>query len=408
MGSLGSIVDVCPAFRFAEPCRARSPRRGRAVRLSLGSVVFAMAFPFGGYALDVRTSEGSVTVASGETLDDTLIAFGESIDIDGTITGDLIAFARYVNVRGSIGGNVVAMAQHVEISGAVAGSVFGFAQTVNADGPIDRNLFGFAASVNLGGDSEVGGNATIFSGEGSVDGNVATDVLMYGESLDLTGRVGRDITFRGSRVSVRSPAQVGGDLTATVGSEDDVEIDSGVTIAGQTTVDVIESEPSEYTAVSSYVGQAIRLAAAFVTGLFLFWLIPPLRSLRLDTARDWAAAGGIGFLAVVATPVAAVIAAVTLVGLPIAVVAMGLWIVGLYVSKILVAYRLGSTLFQSGDTSLSSRALALVAGLVAIFVAVHIPLAGILINICLVFIGLGALLVTVYRFSGGRPSIQEA
>lgn len=38
-------------------------------------------------ALDVRRSDDRVTVAANETIDDTLIAFGDRVEIDGTVTG---------------------------------------------------------------------------------------------------------------------------------------------------------------------------------------------------------------------------------------------------------------------------------------------------------------------------------
>ena len=76
-------------------------------------------FSSSSYALDVRRGGPSVTVPAGETVDDTLVVFGESVNVDGTVNGDLIAFARRVTIRGTVKGNVISFAQRVETDGTV-------------------------------------------------------------------------------------------------------------------------------------------------------------------------------------------------------------------------------------------------------------------------------------------------
>jgi hypothetical protein len=70
-------------------------RRAMRTKAILGLISLMLLFVAPGYALDVRKAEnklGSVTVAAGETVDDTLVVFANSVNINGTITGDLIAF----------------------------------------------------------------------------------------------------------------------------------------------------------------------------------------------------------------------------------------------------------------------------------------------------------------------------
>ena len=381
-------------------------RRYRGAAFVLGSLTLLAIFPAFGQAIDLRTGNQIVTVAVGETLDDTLIAFGESVNIDGTLTGDLIAFARRVNVRGTVLGNVIGMGQSVTVEGTVRGSVFGFGQTVRADGQLGRNFYAFGSSTDVGGTGRIEGNAAMFSGEGLVDGVVADDLMMFGERLTIVGEVGRNVRFRGRRMSVQPLAQVGGNLEASVSSEQDVQIDASANVVGQTTIDLVEPDVREYITVSFYVGQAIRIAAALATGLLLFWLVPVLRSVRLDTPHHLITAGGVGFLVVIATPVAALITAITLVGIPVSIVGIALWLLCLYLSKIVVAYFIGTALLKPEDDGLPSTALAMLCGLVLIFIAVNIPLVGTLINVLLIVIGLGALLVTLYRSTDWRAPRQ--
>ncbi len=374
-------------------------RRFRGARVVFGTLAFAMFFATPGSALDIRTGEQTVTIAANETVNDTLIVAAETINIDGTVTGDLIAVGQEVNIRGTVLGNVISGAQRIEVTGVVQGSVFGFAQSVRADGEIGQNIYGFGQSVDVTGNGRVEGNALIFGATGSVDGVVSNDAMMFGERLDISGEVGRNVRFAGSRFSLESPGRVGGNLTAFVGSEERVQVDAGASVGGQTDINITEADVSNFLTVPFYVGQAIRIAAALAMGLLLFWLLPVLRTVTLDTPRQLVTAGGVGFLVLVATPVAAVVAMITVIGIPVAIVGIMVWVLCLYLSKIVIALFIGNAILKPGDDTIPSTALALLCGLVLIFIAVNIPLMGNVINVLLVLIGLGALMVTLYQSS---------
>ena len=382
-------------------------QRRRGAAFVLGGLMLALASPLPGRAIDVRT-DATVTVAEGETLDDTLIAFAESITVDGVVTGDLIAGGQVVIVRGVVEGNLVAMGQRLEIAGTVRGTVVGLGQGIDVDGAIDGDLYAAGESLVVGDGGRIGGNVVMAGADASFGGAVGADVHAFAARLDVSGEVGRDLTVYGDRVVIQAPARIGGDLEATVADEDRIQVDPGATVVGETTIELHEEEigPSRFATVSFYVGQILRLGAAVVAGLCLLWLLPAFKGVRLDAPRDVLTAGGVGFLAVVATPVAALVAAITIIGIPVAIVAIMAWILGLYLSKILVAYFVGRALLKSGDDSLGSTVLALLAGLVLVAVAVNVPLVGGVINVLLVVIGLGALLVTAYRAAVSRREAE--
>ena len=103
---------------------ARAVRRPAAT--GLGLVMFGMvAAP--GEAFVVRESDRIVVVRADETVDDTLVANGERIIIEGTVVGDVVAVAPdRLEIRGVVRGNVLAAGQFVDVHGEVGGSVFVF------------------------------------------------------------------------------------------------------------------------------------------------------------------------------------------------------------------------------------------------------------------------------------------
>src|SRR5690606_5358298 len=137
--------------------------RARGTNTALLAVTLAaVALPSLGQALEIRRSEGVLTIPAGETIDDTLIAFGENIEIDGNVTGDLIAFGRRVNVRGAVQGQIVTAAQSVTVQGDIGGGVIGFAENLSfAQAAIAGNVYGFGREVITSEDAEIGGNAVV-------------------------------------------------------------------------------------------------------------------------------------------------------------------------------------------------------------------------------------------------------
>jgi hypothetical protein len=155
---------------------------------------------------------------------------------------------------------------------------------------------------------------------------------------------------------------------------------------------------------SFYVWQIIWLAAAFVTGLVLFWMFPALSRSTFANTQELLVSAGVGFVALIALPILAVIAAVTLVGLPIGLIALAGWAVGVYVAKIVVAAFLGQSLLGQGSGPAASTALVLLAGLVPIFIATNLPYIGGVINFLLVLVGLGAIAIGAYRMPRWRSA----
>jgi cytoskeletal protein CcmA (bactofilin family) len=379
-------------------------RRSTTVSMTLGIAAACTMFSTPSYALDVRRSSNSVTISAGETVDDTLVAFGESVIVDGAVTGDLFAFARRVTVRGTVRGDIISGAQTVEVDGMVGGNIFSWAQSVAVRGPVEGNVYEFGQTVDVSGSSHVKGNAAMFGSVVTLDGTVGRDLRAFGDTVDVRGDVARNFVSAARRINLLPGARVGGDLRARVQNKDALSIADGATVAGKTEVRLPEPRPSKYGRFSFYLWEAIWLAAAFITGLVLFWLFPLLRQTTFETLGALLKAGGIGFIACVAIPIAAIIIAITMIGLPIGLLALATWLLGLYLAKIVLAAFLGSALLRKQDET-APFPMSLLLGLVLIFVAVNLPYIGGVINVLLTLVGFGSLLMVFYQASRWRAAV---
>ena len=100
---------------------------------------------------------------------------------------------------------------------------------------------------------------------------------------------------------------------------------------------------------------------------------------------------GIGFLTLVATPVAAVLVMVTVIGLPIGLLGLLCWLAGLYFAVLVVAAFAGQALLKKPFDRLGSFAAALLVGLLLWVVLTSVPFLGALVRFFAVLLGLGVI-----------------
>jgi hypothetical protein len=221
---------------------------------------------------------------------------------------------------------------------------------------------------------------------------VERDLYTFAGATRVQGEVAGDVIARTGRLSVSPSARVAGDLRAHVSRDEQVSVAPG-TVAGATRIILpeIEQPRSRFLRPGFYLWQLVRLGAAFVTGLVLFWLFPNWFQERVAALPDVLRALGVGFLILVATPVAVILVAVTLVGLPIALFSLVLWLAALYAAMIFVAAWLGQTLLHSDARTLKSFALPLLAGLAIVLALTAVPYLGFLVRGIVLLLGLGLL-----------------
>jgi cytoskeletal protein CcmA (bactofilin family) len=382
----------------------RRNRGGAAVLLSV--LMIAIALPGLSHAIELRRTDGVTTVAAGETIDDTLVAIGQTVAIDGNVNGDLLAFGREVTVRGNVTGNLIAGAESVTVEGTVGGDVIGGGRGVTLRGArVARNVLAAGRDIDFGPDSDIGANAIAAGNSIHVDGRVGVDLKVGGGDVTVSGNVQRDVEAFAQQVTLVPSARVGGNLTAHLDDADKLEIADGAIVSGNVDRQIVEREQrrNRYETVGFYVRQVVRLGAAFLTGLVLLWLFPALRTLTLPNAMAVLREGGIGLVTAVTAPVAALLACITIIGLPLGILAFTLGAIALYFSKTVLAQLIGRLLFES-PAGPPHYAATLLAGLVIVVVAINLPFVGGILNVVLTLVGLGMIVSQLLSLNRERAA----
>lgn len=380
-------------------------RRPTGTLVVLGGLLLVLGYVRPAEAIEIRTSE-NISVDAGEIVDDTFVAFGRTVRIDGEVTGDLIAFAQSIEISGSVLGDIYTFGRTIEVEGQVGGGFAGFGQVIRIGDSIGQSVYGFAQSLRSSPDATIEGDLFAFGENIIVGGSVGRNVTVFGNTLTISGEVKRDVTFAGRLATVQSSASIGGDIDVGLPDEDSLEVDSAAIVGGETIVEVPEPDQDEgedgLLSAWTIAWTALWLVTAFLSGLLLLWALPALRRVPLDNLTGILTSAGLGFVLVTATPVLAVVLAVTFIGLPAGLVIGAVWALSLYVSKIVVAHFLGNALLRPKQEGVRALLLPLLAGLVLVLIAVSLPYVGWVINLLLVIIGMGAMGQALYRSAGNR------
>jgi cytoskeletal protein CcmA (bactofilin family) len=367
----------------------------------LGLLIVLLALSLPSFALEQRHGE-FVTVAANETVDDTVLAAGNTVRVEGVVNGDLLAFSRILEVRGTVKGDLVSFAKRTMVTGTVEGRIYNFSQSLDLDGELGHSLYGWVQSLRVNNRAQVGEGIVVGAGDVSLEGNVKRSATIFAGNADVSGTVGRDLTMAGGSLTLADTARVGGNLSARVRQLKDVHIADGATIAGKRDIQV-RVRKSKFTRPRFYFHQAVWLAGAMLVGWLGLLLFPGFFQATTQlVGSGWRSLGlGLGVLA--GLPVAMVVAAITLVGIPVSLMLLATYLAAIYLAKVWVGAFLGRILLKLAGATKGDWLLGLLVGLLILTIVGFIPYLGGLVRFGVVCLGLGAFAGQLYRAS--RPAM---
>lgn len=397
-GFVGTLL-VAAAF-LGMPAIRRQPLARVGAGIALG-LFFCLGRPSIAQAAEVRTEDGgTVKIAASESIADTVFMSGNTVIVAGVVEGD-----------------VFAVADRVQITGTVRGNLYCAGETITIDGEVTRNVHTVGKDVEF--NSKIGGSA--FAAGQNVSFNETSrllyDAYLAGESVRVKGQLDRGLYFAADRIQVSGSVQravrgytghfalgsgssVGGDVDVTVPAKDAAEIDDGAAVKGATRIDVKVDEDRDFLHAGFYLSALARTLALLLIGFVLVTLFPSLLPRPPRTGLEVLRQMGIGFVVLIATPVAAVLVALTVIGIPVAVLVAMAYVVVVYLSTLTVAYFAGQRLPmpKKGGVALGTGL-----SLLVILLAVDLPLVGMGLNFLVRIFGTGCLALHLKgRYSESR------
>jgi len=367
------------------------------LRLLIGLLVFSLP----GFALDRRHSQ-FVTVAVNDTVDDTLLASGNIVRVEGVVNGDLLAFGGSVEVRGTVKGDLVSFAKRTVVSGTVEGNIYNFSNSLDLDGQLGHSIYALVQSLRVNDRGHVGDGIVVAAGDVSLEGEVNRSVTMFAGNADVSGGIGRELTMTGDSLTLTNTSRIGGSLSARVHELKNVHIADGATITGTRDIQV-RVRQSHFARPRFYFYQAVWLGAAMLVGWLGLVLFPGFFQASTHAVGSGWRSLGLGVAVLAGVPVAIVVTAITLVGIPASLMLLAMYLAAIYMAKVWVGAFLGQIVLKPAVASKSDWLLGLLVGLLMLTIIGFIPYLGGLVRLGVVCLGLGAFAWQLYRVS--RPAI---
>ena len=366
---------------------------------------FAFLLPLTASAYSVKKSD-SVYVPKDEVIEGNLYAVGASLVIDGKVTGDIICAGQSININGDVAGDVICAGQSININGKIGGNLRLIGNTINFNGQVERNGIIIGATSITSASSTIGWDLLILGNIFELNGKVGRDLYGGAGKVNLAGQIGKNINLDLGRqnnidkpLTIAGTAEINGQLKYK--SDKEAVIDNGAVITGET----IHNYPTAVTKKSNLAnlgwwwGKLISLFSALVIGLVLisFWReqiikITDLIKVKINVSLGW------GILALLLTPIIAIILLITIIGIPLALILMALWLIAMYVSKILVGILIGRTLLlKYWPKQKDSLILAMIVGIVITYLVFAIPFIGWIATLMAALFGLGGIMLALKK-----------
>lgn len=345
-------------------------------------------------AAEVNHGDPNYTLQAGQEVKTDLIVAAEHTRIDGDVDGDLIVSSRSLTVNGHVKGDVLAFGQEVHVNGPVDGNVRAFAQALTVNSVIGKNVMAWTREVNLDEKARVGGTMTLGSADTDLDGHVNGDLLAFTEVLDMNGSLGGNALIRGQRLRIGPNADVAGLIRYRGGRQP--EVASGAKLASPVQVLTRVRPIPNYASAAYYWRQILSWGAAFLFGLVLFFIAPAFFRDVENASKRFGVSLGLGLLFLVAIPVAAIVACLTIVGLGVGITTFLVYMIAIYAAQVFIGEWLGEKILGA-STGAAAAMGRLALGLAILHLLRMIPFAGRLIGLIVVLWGFGSLVLAIHK-----------
>jgi hypothetical protein len=362
--------------------------------LGVVALLLAVALPIGVKA--ASDFEDNVFIPQDKTIEYNYFKAANLIDVSGTLEKDAVLFGNSITIDGNIKGDLFCLTNDLRINGTIDGNVRCAAQNIIINGKVAKNANLVGTSVSLGDSSEVG-----------------WELLAAGSLIDVNGKVGGNTNLAGAKVTVNNEingwlfanveggvlelgdnAKINGTVSYTADKSEVLQASSGAQVMGETKFNLVDK--SERMAknwqdkLSAFIWS---LLGNLIIAIIIIAIAPKfLQKVGEHITKNFGKDFGFGLLFLFATPIACLIAAVTVIGLPLSIISLVLYFILFYLGKIFfglaVAYWAGK-LFKFKTDNLW---LAVLLGLIAVLVFKQIPVIGWIVSLVAMASGFGGFL----------------
>jgi hypothetical protein len=349
------------------------------------------------------------TVVGGDTfVSGTNAALSAPAARDAFMTGFAVDVTQ--NVQHDLG----AAAFDLDVSAPVGGDAYLAGFSIEVDQPISEDLTATGFNIHVSQNAPISGNARLAGGTVTVDGPLAGSLIATAGTLTLNGPITGDARLLVQSLTFGSGAKINGRLTYSATKP--LSIPTSVIDPARVTFQQLATQDGVETAREvvkenvpvfwwGLTGALVAFAVsiAFLTALaaaLLAFMPERMEALRSEAIRAPVKTMALGVLGLSMSIGLVPVGAVTLIGIPLMPIALLSAIVFWVLGYVIGAYALTTRIFEGFQVTpltMGTKLLALALGFVILALLNFIPVVGWLLNLAIVFLGLGSIVMRAAR-----------
>lgn len=342
----------------------------------------------------VQTNE--FVVAETNTLETETWLSAENIDITGSVASDLLATTQNASLDGVFQQDVWCIGgRRISASGDFQNDARLLAQTIQFFGTASGPVIAAGNTVKIG-RGAVLENGLLCLGETMIlEGDITGDVKVFAANVTLGGTINGDVQLTAPKITVLPKTIINGDLTYT--APGDLVLPASATLSG--TLHKNLPPPKVVRLFKSNLPLHFMFGlAALVTGLVFAGLFPRYTGAAVHAIRH--STGTcilIGSFTIIPLPLIGGLLLFTGFGTTLGLLILLAYGMLAYLSKMIVAYWIGSRILRRKDFSRRTAAAPLALGLLVLYTLIAVNALSFIIHVLLIIFGLGALLVALFK-----------
>ncbi len=281
--------------------------------------VFACVAPGVSEAAYFKTGK-SVVVGSTVAINDNVYAAGATVSVSAPVEGDLLAAGGTLYLSGQVSQDIMAVGGTVIVAGSSAEDIRLIGGNITLGGNYSGEAAVAGGQVNVVSGTTITKDSYLAGGSVMFNGDEAGNLKIAGGAVYVDGTVGGNLTVKGGKeVTIGPDAVIKGNFDYT--AQNKATIGNGAQILGTTTFH--QAEVPAASASGFFKSFAAILTIGWIakflmvlTAAYLMWYLlrnDMVETVKRTTSGFWKELLR-GFLILVATPIAAIIALVTVIG----------------------------------------------------------------------------------------------
>lgn len=323
-------------------------------------------------------------------------AYGEQVDLAGTITGDTYVAGGQVDISGKVNGDLLVTGGNITISGEVKEDLRIIGGQVNIKGRIGKNVSVAGGQIVIDEDAVINGSFVAAGGSIEINGPINDNVDIAAGNVILNNKVAKDFDVVAGEIKLGENANILGkfeywsDVKPTIAQ---TAVVKGQVIEHPMPVKIETDRDWEKTREEfgkmSLGARILGTLSLLVIGMLIIKMSKKFMdgSSEAISKHFWKSMG-IGFATVFLTPFAFIILLATVIGIPLAFIILPVYLIMLYLAKIFTIYALGKKILPN-----KSPYLTYLLGLVIYAIAIVPPVIGGIVNFFVLLVGTGAYLI---------------